>query len=68
MSKYYKFIGFGCVNEDVKPIYFDKETRKYKTLVTKKGIMKDKKTGEKIETFNGTKWVFLNEDEIEIVS
>ncbi|MGL5646888.1 MAG: hypothetical protein ACRDDY_03470 [Clostridium sp.] len=67
MNNYHKFIGFYKVNGETKAVCFEKLTRMYKTLITKKGVLKDKKTGEKIETFNGMIWQYVNEDELEVI-
>ena len=62
-----KFIGFYKVENETKAVYFEKSTRLYKILVTKKGRIKDKKTGEVIETFNGMNWEYVAEDKLEVI-
>ncbi|MGL5458126.1 MAG: hypothetical protein ACRDBY_00765 [Cetobacterium sp.] len=62
-----KFIGFYKVEGETKAVYFEKTTRRYKILVTKKGKIKDKKTGEVIETFNGMNWEYVTEDKLEVI-
>lgn len=66
-NKYHKCIGFAEIEGEVKPVYFDKEKRAYKVLVTSMKKIKDKSTKEEILIFNGMDWKYLDENEIKVV-
>lgn len=66
-NKYHECIGFGEVNGEVKPIYFDKEKRMYKVMQSNVGKIKDKSTKEEVLIFNGMGWKYLNESEIKVI-
>lgn len=66
-NKYHKCIGFGEINGEVKPIYFDKEKRMYKVLQASVRKIKDKTTREEMLIFNGMNWRFLDESEIKVI-
>lgn len=66
-NKYHKCIGFGKVNGEVKPIYFDKEKRMCKVMQSNVGKIKDKSTKEEVLIFNGMGWKYLNESEIKVI-
>lgn len=66
-NKYHECIGFGEVNGEIKPIYFDKEKKRYKILVTSTRKIRDKSTKEEVLIFNGMEWVFLDESEIKVI-
>lgn len=66
-NKYHRCIGFGEVDGEIKPIYFDKDKKRYKILVIFIRKIKDKATKEEVLIFNGMEWKYLNESEIKVI-
>lgn len=66
-NKHHKFIGFWRVDGETKPVYFDKEKRRYKVMQSNIRKIKDKATKEEILILNGIDWRFLDESEIKLI-